>query len=143
MKNYIAIILAVLLFSCTSKEAEPVIESEELLGKWKVIEVLQDPGDGSGAFEPATYNRTVEFFSNATLNASGTLCYMGTENNPSSGTFKLTSSNETDINHDGEIKPNDCNFNEAKIYFDITSNGKLILWYPCIEGCGEKLEKIE
>ncbi|MCL6294566.1 hypothetical protein [Jejuia spongiicola] len=142
MKNSILFLFALILISCTSDDNKVLIENEALLGKWKVIEVLVDPGDGSGTFQPATYNRTVEFFSNAIVTASGTLCFLGSESNPSTGTFKLISTNETDINHDGEIKPNDCGFSEARVYFDITSNNELILWYPCIEGCGEKFEKI-
>lgn len=138
MKNYILILFTLLLIGCTSNDKKQKIGNTELLGSWKVIEQLADPGDGSGTFQPVTYNRTVEFFSNGTISASGTLCYMGTENNPSSGSFVLTPENEF---NDGEITPTDCSYTEARIYFKIEGEN-LILWYPCIEGCGEKLIKL-
>ena len=138
MKNPIFILLALLLINCTSDDAKPKIDNPELLGKWRVIEQLADPGDGSGTFQPISSNRTVEFFSNGTVTASGTLCFMGTENNSGSGTFVLDS--ESGLN-EGEITPNDCNPDFYRISFEIESSN-LILWYPCIEGCGEKFVKI-
>lgn len=135
-------IFALLLVNCSSEENKPSIENETLIGKWKVIEALSDPGDGSGTFQPVNYNRTIEFFSDETVTASGTLCFMNSESNPSSGTFKLISTDETDINHDGEIKPNDCNLGVNKLYFNLSSNNELIIWYFCIEGCAEKFKKI-
>ena len=140
MKHIILIVFTLFLFSCTSDDGKPRIENEELLGTWKVIELLEDPGDGSGTFQAVTYNRTVEFFSNGKVTASGTLCFMGTENNPSSGSFIIDSESEFT---EGEIMPNDCNSSPPfnRVSFKI-EDSKLILWYPCIEGCGQKFIKI-
>lgn len=136
------IFVALFLYNCTSDDGSPKGDVE-LLGKWKLIEQYTDAGDGSGDFNPITSNRTVEFFSDGTIIANGILCYMSTEvGENNSGVFKLISSNEADTNYDGEIKPNDCDFSETKIYFDISSDNKLVLWYLCIEGCGQKFEKI-
>lgn len=142
MKNCALLLVLLFLFNCTSDDNSPKGDVE-LFGKWKLIEQYTDPGDGSGDFSSISSNRTVEFFSNGTIVANGILCYMSSEvGENNSGTFKLISSNETDTNHDGEILPNDCEFSETKIYFDINSNNKLVLWYQCIEGCGQKFEKI-
>ncbi len=143
MKKVILIVLTLFLVSCSSHDNKILIENEVLLGKWKIIETLIDPGDGSGTFQPTESDRVIEFFNNGTVIINGELCYTSSEvGAQQSGTFKFISSHETDTNHDGEIKPNNCENSVAKIYFDINSNNQLILWYPCIEGCGEKFEKI-
>lgn len=42
---------------------------------------------------------------------------------------------------DGEILPNNCEYRETKVYYNLEDNN-LILWYQCIEGCGQKFKKI-
>lgn len=142
MKKCLYLLISVLVLTCTS-DSTTFIDNPELLGKWKLIEVLVDLGDGSGTFQPINYNKTVEFFNNATVTSSGYLCFISEESISSTGTFEIISSNESDTNFDGKIKPNSCEFSETEIYFDINSDNKLILWFPCIEGCGEKYEKIQ
>ena len=139
MKNCILILIAVLFFNCSSDDDKSIIENKELLGKWKGIELLADPGDGSGTFQPVAYNRTIEFFNDGKVIANGTLCFMSSESTPSSGTFTLISESEFS---EGEIIPNDCNSDFYKISFKI-EDSNLVLWYPCIKGCGEKFEKVE
>ena len=141
MKNTLIILLSILLINCTSDDSKPKEENSELLGKWKLIEQLADPGDGSGTFQSIDSDRVIEFFSNGTVTANGILCYMssevGTEN---SGTYKSV---ETTSFSDGEITPNSCdlNFVDPKVFYKIEGSN-LILWYQCIEGCGQKFAKL-
>lgn len=142
MKKVCVILLALFLINCTSDDGNTNGDNV-LIGKWKLIEQLVDPGDGSGTFQTVTSDRVIEFFNDGTVKVNGELCFMSTETGDESmGTFKKTSSNNTDIQNDGYITPDNCDFSETKIYFDLPSSGNLILWYLCIEGCGQKFKKI-
>ena len=142
MKNALLILLTLFLANCTSDDSKPKDLDERLLGKWKLIEQLADPGDGSGTFIPVNSDRTIEFFGNGKVTTNGALCYMSIEvGAKNSGTYK---SFEVTSSSDGEIIPNNCDFNfvEPKVLYKIEGS-TLILWYQCIEGCGQRFKKIE
>jgi len=140
MKKVLLILFSLVLVNCTSNDDKSPYEGNpELLGKWKLIEQLSDPGDGSGIFNPIDdSNREIEFFSNGTVTVNGVLCYMSSEvGDQNSGSFSVLENNDY---YDGEIKPNDCDYPETKLYFKI-EDPNLIIWYLCIEGCGQKFIK--
>jgi hypothetical protein len=140
MKDVLLILFSLVLVNCTSNNKSPYGGNPELLGKWKLIEQLSDPGDGSGVFNPIDSNREMEFFSNGTVTVNGILCYMSSEvGEQSSGSFSIL---ENDDYYDGEIIPNDCDYSETKLYFKIEGSN-LIIWYLCIEGCGQKFVKLK
>jgi hypothetical protein len=139
MKNILSIILTLIFVSCASNDDKPFAGNLDLLGKWKLIEQLSDPGDGSGVFNPISSDRTLEFFSNGTVKANGILCYMSYEVGPqSSGSFIAIDDNEY---FDGEITPYDCEYSDTKLYYAFEGQN-LIITYLCIEGCGQKFKKI-
>jgi hypothetical protein len=139
MKNIVLILMTVSLFNCTSDNSSPKVMNTALLGKWKLMAQLVDPGDGSGVFNSVTSDRVVEFFNNGTVTANGELCYMSIEvGNNHSGTFMEVSGSTFS---DGEITPNDCSNPQTKVFYKIEDEN-LILWYQCIEGCGQKFKKL-
>ena len=122
--------MSVLVFtiSCSKEKSET-----ELIGQWKLIEVNADPGDGSGTFESVESDKVVVFLKNGTVTSNGTICHISIEsNNPTSGTYSISEST---------ISSSDCVQTEFDISFELI-NSKLILRYPCIEGCQEKFTKI-
>lgn len=142
MKNYLLLTLTLIILSCSSDDRKQK-EEINLIGKWKLIEQLADPGDGSGTFQPITSDRTIAFFKDGTVEVNGVLCFMSSEVGvKETGIFMVTSSHEADTTYDGEIIPNTCSSRSAKVYFDLPVSGNLILWYQCIEGCGQKFKKI-
>ncbi|TBN06746.1 hypothetical protein EYD45_02355 [Hyunsoonleella flava] len=145
MKKILYFTIIILLFNCASDDGKPN-EETQLLGKWQVIEHLLDPGDGSGTFKPVTSQRVIEFFLDGSVKVNGNLCFLTTEiGEKQTGTYEITSNPNADTTFDGEIIPDDddCNSEFYKIYFDISADGHLILWYPCIEPCGEKFKKVD
>lgn len=143
MKSFLPLIFVTLLLGCKSDDGI-TSENSDLIGKWQLIEQLVDPGDGSGTFQPVESNRTIEFFANGTVEINGELCFTSVEiGETERGTYTLISDATTDIAHDGEISPNKCQMNFSnKVNFDITMENHLILWYACIEGCGQKFAKV-
>ena len=114
------------IVSC-SKEDEEKIQST-VSNTYKLIEVLADPGDGSGTFQPVNSTKTIELLPNGNVVSNGDICSMSANASPAtSGTYSYT---------DSTITTSDC-----KINFSLTGN-KLILTYPCIEPCQAKYRKL-
>jgi len=125
MKQVIFLLCSVslLLSSCKEKETDT-----NLIGSWTLIEVLQDPGDGSGEFTAINSDQTVTFSSDNLVKSNGPLCQIGSNSTtPSLGTFSIP---------DGTISTSGC----IDIYFEI-KDSYLILSYQCFEPCQYKFEK--
>ncbi|WP_428743437.1 hypothetical protein [Tenacibaculum sp.] len=128
MKKQIFLLLSIgLMFSCSNDQNS---FETELIGKWKLIEVLADPGDGSGAFEPVESDKTIEFKNNGILTTNSSLCKPYSDEIISSGTY------ENNI-----IKTNCQDPNIATIFFEL-NNEDLILNFISNEGYSQKFKKI-
>ncbi len=120
-------IIAMTLISCYKGKDEELTMS----GTWKLTEVLADPGDGSGTFNPVNSNKTLTFNSNGMVTSNGEICSMSVESNKSStGTFT-----ETNFTIQSSYCP------DITIGFKVIGN-ELILTYPCIEPCRLKFIKV-
>lgn len=130
MKKVIILLVCLgLLFACNESDDN---QENNLQSKWKLTEVLADPGDGSGTFQPIESDLTIEFYNDGTLKSNGLLCYMALESSEeTSGTYSIV---------DNTISPDNC---DHSLDFTIDSeNSRLIISYPCIEPCGLKFVKI-
>ncbi|TDQ28646.1 hypothetical protein [Tenacibaculum caenipelagi] len=128
MKKQILLLLSIgLMFSCSNDQNS---FETELIGKWKLIEVLADPGDRSGTFEPVEGNKTIEFKSDGTLTTNSSLCEPYSDEIINSGTYE------------NNTITTDCqNPNITTISFEL-SNQYLILNFISNEGYSQKFEKI-
>lgn len=129
----LAILLALigLLASCNSDDDSNT--NTDLVGEWKLVEVLSDPGDGSGTFSAVESNKILRFNQDGTVASNGMICSMSTEANiPTTGTYSLSSST---------INTPDCDNPDYDYQFEHDGNS-LILIYPCIEPCLAKYRKI-
>jgi hypothetical protein len=116
------------VISCAKKDN---IDSD-LTGKWRLIEVLADPGDGSGTFHSVSSQKIIEFHSDGTVTSNGSICDMSIEsNNPSIGIYSLS---------DSTINSSNCDNSGMKIRFMMTGPS-LIINYPCDEACQAKYLK--
>lgn len=133
MKKYITIVLIsfAILFSCYNDD-DISLNDPNLQGKWKLIERLFDPGDGSGVFKPVESNMTLEFKSENILEIKeGDLCSFSIDSGQEGNAFYSL--------EDDKIDPG-C-FNGWFISFEI-KEGFLYLYFPCFEGCSYKFCKI-
>ncbi|KAB1160498.1 hypothetical protein F7018_01075 [Tenacibaculum aiptasiae] len=129
MKRIVLILTTIgILFSCDNDHE--LNSNVELVGNWKLIEVLADPGNGSGTFKAVESNKTIEFKANGTITTNGSLCNPYSKEIISSGTY----SNNT-------ITTNCQNSNIATIGFELKRQF-LILSFISNEGYYQKFEKI-
>ncbi|MBW1296995.1 hypothetical protein [Aquimarina litoralis] len=133
MKKYVVLlVIPFLMLSACSNDDDNGIENPDLLGKWRLIEQLVDPGDGSGTFQTVSSNQELEFLAEGVLQVSnGSLCSLSVDTEGNS-----TESYSLD---EGKITA-DCN-NFIGISFEI-KEGRLFLYFSCIEGCAQKYQKI-
>lgn len=129
-KSILLLLMSSLLFSCNKNDQE--LAPASLAGTWKLTEMLQDPGDGSGTFQPVDSNKKIEFISDNKVTSNGILCDMSIN----SDTFTTGSYSEATKT----INPSDCQ--NLTINYEVNANS-LILSYRCIEGCKAKYIKAE
>lgn len=56
-----------LVLSCIEQEST----DNNLIGRWRLTEVLLDPGDGSGTFQGVSSDKIIEFHSDGTVTSNG------------------------------------------------------------------------
>ena len=132
MKNYFAVVIMILI-SLGCNEEETLNPENELFGTWRLTEVLADPGDGSGTFQPTTIDKTMTFAAEGTIFTNLALCPF------SSNINKSVTGAYTFEDNRGVITPTDCP--DYTLDFEL-SESNLIIYLPCIEPCAEKYEKI-
>lgn len=129
MKRILLFLLAVLLLSgCNNGEL-----TTDIVGEWVLIEVLADPGDGSGRFRPVNSDKRISFFANGTYISTGAICNFSSEpDSNSNGIYTLTDTGYQILCGDAPDFP---------IGLQI-EDGFLIVSFPCIEPCFEKYRKL-
>jgi hypothetical protein len=127
-RNILLLSISIVMIASCKKEKDP-----QLVNTWSLIEVLADPGDGSGTFQPVTSDKTIEFFNDGTVSSNGILCQMSSDSGTgSAGTYDAT---------EMTITPNNCGVVAFVIFYEL-SGEHLILSYPCFEACREKYEVV-
>ncbi len=130
MKNTILLsIIMGLFFACSNNDQNNT--ETQLIGEWKLIEVLADPGDGSGTFQPIKSTKTIGFKNDGTITTNISLCEPYLDEIISSGTY-----------HDNTIITNCENQNSTTVGFKL-ENEYLILEFVSNEGYSQKFKKVK
>ena len=120
------------LLSCSSNTVDQVTDNP-LVGTWKLMAMYADPGDGSGTFLPVQSDKTITFGANGSFVCSGTLCLPSLDSGwTSRGTYSDT---------EQTIIPENCDI-PAELPYELDGE-YLIIHFFCIEGCGEKYERMD
>jgi hypothetical protein len=131
MKKTLFILLSLgILYSCNNDDDSN--SNVELIGNWKLIEVLVDPGDGSGTFNSVVSDKIITFENDETITSNGNLCDMSISSDAQ--TSGIYSNSEMTFNS------TDCNNSNYDYTFEQNGN-VLIINYPCIEPCQAKYLK--
>lgn len=133
-KIFVVLCTLMLLLSCSSDEKDIPLD---LIGTWKLQEVNNDPGDGSGTFQKVESDKTLIFKKNLEITSNGSLSENTTNStSPSHGVYSITGDSEAS----GIITPSNSEHLSVEIRFEI-KNSALYVYYPCIEGCAAKYVK--
>jgi len=128
-KGVLLFVLISILSSCNNDDNTNSFETK-LVGVWKLAEVLDDPGDGSGTFEKVDSEKTLEFRKDGIVTSNGMISTTSIESNrPSSLRYSVT---ESVIFSEG--------FSSMK--FELIDS-YLVLDGLCVEKCKSKYIKIQ
>lgn len=116
--------------SCSSDE--PIVDDATIVGKWKLVAQLVDPGDGSGTYQTVSSNLQLVFLESGILEVSnGTLCTLDLDAEGNSTEAYSLDNSTISVQCDPPIS----------ISYELRS-GSLFLAYACIEACGRQFQKI-
>jgi len=134
MRKVILLLILVGLSMSCSKSHSTEAKAARIIGEWKLIEQLADPGDGSGTFQEVERQKILEFQPNQIITSkNGSLCQPYSDEQISSGTYSLA---------DQEITTNCENPNISTIGFELESD-YLILNFIANEGFSQKFERLK
>lgn len=130
-KTFFIFIIAILSFSCNDDDHD--CPDNEFVGSWKLIEVLADPGDGSGTFIPVESSRTLTFKNSGIITTNTSLCNPYSDEIRTSGSYDVL---------EKKIYTNCEGANIPSISFKM-ENEYLILDFFSLEGYSQKFERVE
>ena len=133
MKKTILFLLTLCFLTSCSENNDDNIENPQLIGKWKLIEQLADPGDGSGTFKSIESQKFIEFKDEGIITSNGSLCDPYSDEQISTGTYSIS---------EGKITTNCQNPNIAFIGF-VIKDRYLILNFASFEGFSQKFQKLD
>lgn len=130
-----AVFLTIVLYlsSCNADD-ETANADNDIVGQWILVEMLLDPGDGSGEYMPVESSRTITFAEDGTYTSNADICSLSTiSGEPTSGNYAAVEDGYT-IECDSPF-PSSLNIS--------LENGDLILAFFCIEPCLQKFRRID
>ena len=123
--------LLIVTSSCTSDDNEP--ENSGITGEWLLVEMLLDPGDGSGRYIPVDSNKRITISPDGTYSSNSDMCSLTIEvTMPTNGTYSVVDTGyiiDCSDPFPGNIRMN-------------LDEGHLIISFPCIEPCLQKFRRI-
>ena len=126
------LLLPLIFLSFLACQPDDRVTPGEILGTWRLTEVYLDPGDGSGDFMPADYDRTLTFYPDSTYHADPPIVSIF-DRDGAAGIGHYSPGRAT-------IDPTHGTSNSAYPY---TVDGlTLTINYWCFEGCAERYVKV-
>lgn len=126
------IVVGILLVGC-QKDADDRLTLTQLEGTWLLTEVLFDPGDGSGQFEPSDAGFSITLAPDNTFEANFHVCRVFEPGDRREGDYVRIGELEILISCQEQI----LNSVQGRL-----EEGNLIFYYPCITPCVYKFRKV-
>jgi hypothetical protein len=128
MKRMLYLILTVLFVSSCATDEEVYdmcILPMPIIGQWQLTAQYNDPGDGSGTFEPVENGKVITVNDGGTWDCNVSICYGSLTQATTSGTYTAS-----------QFVNTSCTVNYTFV------NGVLELEHPCIESCLERYTRL-
>lgn len=131
IKTFLLTFLLTAVLSCNNEDKNPA-QNSGLSGKWKMIEILADPGDGSGTFRPVKdeASSTLEFKANGDFKETKGIIHSSV--NPYN-TYKMLDDNRLELSIKNDTKTPPIIWYVAEL-----TPTTLEISYGCIEPCRAK-----
>ncbi len=133
MRNILIILISGLLLMACQEDTDDRLTLTQLEGTWLLTEVLFDPGDGSGEFEPSDAGFRITLNADNTFDSNFHVCRVFEDGNRQNGDYVRIGVTEILISCQEQI----ANSVQGRL-----EDGFLIFYYPCIEPCVYKFRKV-
>ena len=125
-------LIFLILSACNSDDNEP--PSTGITGEWLLVEMLADPGDGSGIFVPVDSEKRITISAGGTYSSNGDVC---------SFTSEVTTATNGSYSEDNDSYIIECsNMFPGFVRINLDDD-HLIISFPCIEPCQQKFRRID
>lgn len=132
--KYLGFPFLIFIVSCQSGFTDTNTQITDINGKWQLLELLMDPGDGSGDFETTELDIILEIDNNnLNVEANGVLCGYSESKNILTGKISLVDS----------IITAKCEFTTLRHRFSLNKSNLTLSNLNCREACLAKFIKIE
>lgn len=132
MNRYFVIII-LLTFGISACSVQKSDNSNPLVAtNWVLDEVLYDPGDLSGTWEKADFEKSIIFFEDLIFTSVGSFCEPRRPDDLSRGTYSLI---------EKTIDPTSCEY-QPSFNFEFTDT-TLTVFFQCIELCFERYRRAD
>lgn len=131
--KYLTFVVLIFIVSCQSDLMQPNSEITKINGKWQLLEVLVDPGDGSGEFAATDLDIVLEIDENLNVVANGVLCGYAESKNILTGQISLKDS----------IITSNCERTMLRHKLSLYKVNLILSNLNCREACMAKFIKIE
>lgn len=123
------------LMACEPTDCCVHPDQESIIGEWRLVEILIDPGDGSGVFMPVQSDKLIHFFADNTFSSSGNICSMDIHNQPNTeGEYNIQDSTLSNLSCAPDLNPT------VRMRFKV-SKEELTIHHFCIEPCISKYRR--
>ena len=86
MKKLALLVFVIVTLSACSTDA---VDDSDLVGNWQLVQILADPGDGSGSFRSVESEKIIEFRADGTVTTNTSLCEPNSTEIISSGSYDV------------------------------------------------------
>ena len=130
VRGFWLLLCAFALMCCRSDDNSS--NNAGITGKWRLVEVLLDPGDGSGMFSPVESEKEINILEDGTYSSNGEICDLS---------IIAESASQGTIMEDTQGYFLTCEEPlTANVRLGI-EDGDLILTFFCIEPCQQKYQR--
>ncbi|MGJ1195530.1 hypothetical protein ACR777_00180 [Sphingobacterium spiritivorum] len=138
-------LIGLTLMAC-NKDSNNSSENNGITGRWKLVEVYADPGDGSGKYRAVDSKKQLTFKADGTVEVqNGDLCTVSIDSDKKeTSSYKILDKNASSgkknrlVIMSCIVMQND----PTELSFEIKGD-MLTISYLCMEGCGERYKRIE
>ena len=133
MKKLLLMLPVALMFLSCQEDRDDQVTPNQLEGTWLLTEVLFDPGDGSGEFEPSDAGFRITLNADNSFEANFHVCRVFEEGERLTGSFTRIAQSEILIT---------CSESFVNGIQGRLEEGNLVFYYPCIEPCVYRFIKV-
>ena len=140
-KIFLLVCIIATIFSCKIIEVfHPSNPESNIVSCWKLVELLDYPGNDSGTYQPVISEKQLIFRKDGIVKSNFMFCCLGDASNLKTDSYAKYDDTKKTINFYYSYNKKR---KQVALHYYYLNDSILELDHPCEEGCGEKYLKIK